>query len=138
MPDDLKSKAKVILDLLDHGAEEVEITGTDIKVVRKKGTKKSASGPTQIVNVHTQATAHSSSAIELRLNLAFLELKENYKESKRLDEIDEKQKILEKELAKTKPNKNTLKKILQWALDFGWDIFVRIAPIIIDKVILSA
>jgi len=35
MPNDLETKAKVALDLLAQGAEEVTITGTDIKVVRK-------------------------------------------------------------------------------------------------------
>lgn len=35
MPNDLETKAKVALDLLAQGAEEITITGTDIKVVRK-------------------------------------------------------------------------------------------------------
>ena len=35
MNQDLQAKARVIIDLLNEGAEEVSITGTDIKAVRK-------------------------------------------------------------------------------------------------------
>lgn len=35
MSTDLDTKARVVFDLLDKGAEEVSIVGTDIKVVRR-------------------------------------------------------------------------------------------------------
>ena len=142
MDEELKAKAEVIRDLLAQGVEEVSIIGTDIKVVRKKASEShqqitGANKQNINVNVLAQASAQSTTTLVLRLNLSRLELKDNYKNDKRLFEIEKKLDMLEKEIAKASPNKNTLKKILQWALNFGWDVFLKIAPIVIDKVLSS-
>ena len=132
---ELKLKADVIRDLLARGAEEVSITGTNIKVKKPKKQPRTSGGPTQIVNVQTQANVQTNLSLPLRLNFAHSELKNQYKRNKKkISEINSKVKSLEKELSKGKYSKGTLKKTLNWALNFGWDAFVKIAPIIIDKV----
>lgn len=142
MSRDLEAKAKVILDLLNSGAEEVSITGTDIKVVRKPPPDNpgpNAQGTIQIVNVNAQASSDSSVSLSYKINIAHVELKEKYKQDdKRLEEIDGKLNSLEKELSKPKPNENKLKEILRWAIDFGWDVFAKVAPIIINKILTAA
>ncbi len=142
MSQDLQAKAKVIIDLLNQGAEEISITGTDIKVVRKPTPDNlgpNAQGTIQIVNVNAQASSQSSTSLELQINIARVELKEKYRQDdKRVQEIDRKLNSLEKELSKPTPNQNKLKEILRWAIDFGWDVFAKVAPIIIDKVLTAA
>lgn len=142
MSQDLQAKAKVIIDLLNQGAEEVSITGTDIKAVRRPSPDNlgpNTQGTIQIVNVNAQASSQSSTSLELRINIARVELKEKYKQDdKRLEEIDGKLISLEKELSKPTPNQDKLKEILRWAIDFGWDVFAKLAPIIIDKISMVA
>ena len=142
MSQDLEAKAKVIIDLLNQGAEEVSITGTDIKAIRKPSSDNlgpNTQGTIQIVNVNAQASSQSSTSLELKLHIARVELKEKYRQDeKRLEEIDGKLNSLEKELSKPTPNQNKLKEILRWAIDFGWDVFAKLAPIIIHKLSMVA
>jgi len=142
MSQDLQAKAKVIIDLLNQGAEEISITGTDIKAVRRPSPDNlgpNTQGTIQIVNVNAQASSQSSTSLELRINIARVELKGKYKQDdKRLEEIDGKLISLEKELSKPTPNQNKLKEILHWAIDFGWDVFAKLAPIIIGKILMAA
>ena len=141
MSKDLKAIANVVRDLLKQGATEVKIKGTDIKIVAKKATKpgkRYPSGPTQTVKVQVLASSQSTTSLALQVNFALLELKDAYSNDKRLPELEEKLNSLEKELKKRYPNKNVLKKILRWALDFSWEVFLKIAPIIISKFIGSA
>lgn len=141
MSEDLESIAKVAIDLLKQGATEVKVKGTDIKIVAKKATKpgkRHSSSPKQTVNVYqVQSSSQSTKSLVIQVNLALVELKDTYSNDERLPEIEEKLKSLEKELKKRSPNKNILKKILRWALDFSWEMFLKIAPIIINKFIAA-
>ena len=83
MSQDLEAKAKVIIDLLNQGAEEISITGTDIKAVRRPSPDNlgpNTQGTIQIVNVNAQASSQSSTSLEFRINIARVELKEKYKQ----------------------------------------------------------
>ena len=136
MNTDLDTKAKVAFDLLAQGAEEVSIVGTDIKVVRRTSdpdSKKSSSGNTQIVHVHTQTSANSSANVAAHFSIIRHDLRENYKNDKRLSELEKGLSEIENELKKQSPNKKKLNRILHWLLDFGWEAFLKVTPIIIDK-----
>jgi glycogen debranching enzyme len=136
MSDDLDRKAKVALDLIDKGAEEVQIVGTDIKVVRKSEAQQSP-GPTQIVNVHAEATASQSVNIKTQFSIIREKMNAHYKGNPRLPELQEKIDGLEKELRKQKPDKTSVTAKLKWMLDYGWDAFIAVAPSIVDKFLLA-
>jgi hypothetical protein len=132
--EDLKAKAEVARDLISQGAEEVHITGTDLKVVGKRSSSTVPMGSVQVVNVNAQATTHSRIELSVRLHLVRQELEETYQGKAVLNEISEKLSYLERELAKKNPDKSVLKKMIDWAIDTGWDVFVKLTPIIIDKI----
>ena len=130
----LKAKADVARDLISQGAEEVHITGTDLKVVGKRQSPDMPTGSAvQVVNVNAQATAHSQVELSVRLHIVRKELEEAYQGRAVLNEISEKLNSLEKELAKKNPDRSILKKTINWAIDTGWDVFAKLTPIIIDK-----
>lgn len=136
MSENLEAKAKVALDLLSQGAEEVSIVGTDITVIRKAKASNNlnkSSGTTQVVNVNTYATSNSSSNLTVQFSILRQELRETYKDDHRINKLNQKITEIEKELKKNNPNKNNLKKYLKWLLDFGWDAFAKLAPIVIEK-----
>lgn len=136
MSNDLETKAKVALDLLRQGAEEVEIVGTNLKVLRQNASGKLRSqngGPIQIVNVHSEASARSDLKIGIQLSIVRQELRESYKNDSRLHLLEKRIDSLEKELNKSNPDKKQVKKILRWLMDFGWEAFKRIVPIVLDK-----
>lgn len=131
---DLEDKSRVALDLLAQGAEEVHITGTDIKVVRRQyASQEKPIWNTQIVNVHTQASASSSANISAQFSILRQELKEIYKDDKRLGELEDKIAKIENELNKKSPDKSIIKNLMHWILDFGWDAFQKTIPIILEK-----
>jgi hypothetical protein len=135
MSDNLETKAKVALDLLAQGAEEVTITGTDIKVSRKSRedkTQQSQSGNT-VINVNTNATASSSVNISAQFSIVKEELRRIHESSPMWPQLVEKIDQLEKEVKKSKPDKSSLKDKLRWLLDFGWDVFAKVAPIILSS-----
>jgi len=41
---------------------------------------------------------------------------------------------LEKEVKKSTPNKSSLQEKLRWFLDFGWDVFAKVAPIVLNSI----
>lgn len=140
MEEDLRVKAAVALDLLGRGAEEVAITGTDI-VVRKRMPEVShqgSGGNTQVVNVHTQAASSSSANIVAHISVVRHELREIYKTNEKLPELEKKLDALESELSKSRPDKSKLKKYLQWLMDFGWEAFIKIMPVVLEKFVTPA
>lgn len=135
MSDDLETKSKVALDLLTQGAEEVTITGTDIKVVRKSkadNTQRNTAGNT-VINVNANATASSSVNISVQFGIVKEELRRTYETSSDWPQLKEKIDQLEKEVKKATPNKSSVKENLRWLLDFGWDVFAKVAPIVLSS-----
>ena len=136
MPNDLETKAKVALDLLAQGAEEVTITGTDIKVVRKfqvDNTQQIPTGST-VININANATASSSINISAQFSIVKEELRRSHETSPEWPQLKEKIDQLEKEVKKSTPNKSSLKEKLRWLLDFGWDVFAKVAPIVLNSI----
>lgn len=136
MPNDLETKAKVALDLLAQGAEEVTITGTDIKVVRKPQADNAQQIPTgsTVININANATASSSINISAQFSIVKEELRRSHETSPGWPQLKEKIDQLEKEVKKSTPNKSSLQEKLRWFLDFGWDIFAKVAPIVLNSI----
>ena len=136
MPNDLETKAKVALDLLAQGAEEVTITGTDIKVVRKLQVDNTQQIPTgsTVININANATASSSINISAQFSIVKEELRRSHETSPGWPQLKEKIDQLEKEVKKSTPNKSSLKEKLRWLLDFGWDVFAKVAPIVLNSI----
>lgn len=133
MKGELELKAKVITDLMEKGATEITIEGTNIKVTRREYLKM-ISAPSQVVNVKVDASSHFSAEINSKLDGALDYLKSKYIEKRELSELEDKINILKQELSKSNPNKSKLKSILKWSLDKGLDIFVKLAPPVIEKI----
>lgn len=131
--EELKAKADVALDLISHGADEVEISGTNIKVLRRKKNESVGSGMTQVVNVNASASAQTVIALAVRLHYVREELEQALRDDPRIDQLRSRLSDLEKELEKKKPNDKVLKSIIKWSADKGWDVFMKLIPIIIDK-----
>lgn len=131
--DELKLKAEVARDLINQGAEEVEINGVDLKVVKTRSTYDSSTGPIQVVNVSAQSTANSESGLILQMHIIRKELEEKFSDTTILKQIKENLDSLERELKKKKPDKRIIKKIINWAIDTGWEVFVKLVPVILDK-----
>lgn len=136
MANDLETKAKVALDLLAQGAEEVTITGTDIKVVRKLQVDNTQQIPTgsTVININANATASSSINISAQFSIVKEELRRSHETSPGWPQLKEKIDQLEKEVKKSTPNKSSLQEKLRWFLDFGWDIFAKVAPIVLNSI----
>jgi coenzyme F420-reducing hydrogenase delta subunit len=131
------AKAKVALDLLDRGAEVVSITGTDIKVVRKSQIDHAHQlpmGNNIVININANATASSSVNISTQFSIVKEELRRTYETSAEWSQLKEKIDQLEKEVKKLSPSESSLKEKLCWLLDFGWDVFAKIAPIVLNNV----
>jgi predicted RNase H-like nuclease (RuvC/YqgF family) len=92
------------------------------------------SAPSQVVNVKVDASSHFSAEINSKLDVALDYLKSKYIEKRELSELEDKINILKQELSKSNPNKSKLKSILKWSLDKGLDIFVKLAPPVIEKI----
>ena len=136
MPNDLETKAKVALDLLAQGAEEITITGTDIKVVRKPQADNAQQIPTgsTVININANATASSSINIAAQFSIVKEELRRSHETSPGWPQLKEKIDQLEKEVKKSTPNKSSLQEKLCWFLDFGWDIFAKVVPIVLNSI----
>lgn len=136
MDKDLENKARVALDLLAQGAEEVHITGTDIKVLRRHeyaSQEEKPTGNTQIVNVVAHASASSSANITAQFSILRQELKQIYKDDARLNDLEKNIAKIENELNKRAPDKSILKNLLHWISDFDWDTYLKTIPIILEK-----
>ncbi|MGO9021893.1 MAG: hypothetical protein ACLQVJ_26440 [Syntrophobacteraceae bacterium] len=135
MSTDLDTKAKVALDLLDRGAEEVSIVGTDIKVIRRgrENLSHQAGGNIQIVNVDSRSSANPSINISASISIVRQEVERDFKEDERYPEILDKLKEIELELTKPTPDKAKTKGLLHWFLDLDWASFAKIIRIVLEK-----
>ncbi len=135
MSDDLENKAVVALNLLNQGAEEVSIVGTDIKVKRRTDPiEKIGSIPgSQLVIVNNQASAYSKVNVETHISIVREELRQIYGNGKKFKEIDSNLTDIEPELKKKNPNKSSLRNFLHWLTDFGGKALEKLAPLIIEK-----
>ena len=142
MFDELETKAKIITDLMEKGAEEITIVGDNIKVTKNlyqkmiKGNYPEHS-QTQIVNVTLQTTAQNITKINLQIDKAFENLKSLDIMKDRIDELEHNIEIIKSELSNKKPDKNKLLNVIKCACNIGWEVFSKLAPIILKIVNIS-
>jgi hypothetical protein len=133
--DHLDKIAKVAVDMMSKGADEVSISGYGIKLVSRKSLPTVGSGTSnnyQVVSVHSNAVANASN-VTAHFSIVRQSLRDIYGEDRRLSDLEKKLTEIEKEIKKRRPDKNKLKSFLQWLTDFGLEAFTKVAPIIIDK-----
>lgn len=61
------------------------------------------------------------------------DIKANEPSEERLKEAEERLEQFKEEVKKEKPSWSVIKKILEWALNFGRDVFLQILPILLEK-----
>lgn len=130
MPGELERKAKVIADLFEKGAVEVEITGTDIRVTKAEYfalVREPIHSTPPSVNV--SVTTNVNTLVEATLERALHALSNRDDTDELRKQID----ALKSELAKHKPNKDRLAEIMKWSLDKGFDVFLKLVPAILQK-----
>lgn len=142
MKDDLEAISRVIIAILEKEKGPIKISIGDVNVTRKDYEQivgGQAAPTTQNINVKVtaQAAAQASSTLTARLSSVRKELTDGYKNDSHLSEIEKRLDSLHIELNKPRPNKNKLKSTLKWAIDFGWDVFLKITPLIIEKLLYA-
>lgn len=137
MSDDLENKAIVALNLLNQGAEEVSIIGTDITVKRRTDPIENIGSipGSQLVIVNNQASAYSKVNVETHISIVREELRQIYGNGKKFKEIDSNLTDIEPELKKKNPNKSNLRSFLHWLTDFGGMALEKLAPLIIERLV---
>jgi len=135
MPDKLDRLAKVVADLMDRGYTSVEVelpSGPKIRVTREEYVR--TLGPSQNVRVSVNARASAYARAEASAQLD--EVLEHFKKSyagEDLVELQAQVAALREELPKSKPREAILREIAKWALDKGWDVAIKLLPIILDR-----
>jgi len=134
--DDLQTKARIATDLFEKGAARVKITGTDIEVDWREYTEvtKSLANPvSQTVIVNVSSSSKSSSYISQKIRNISDSIDSSPHYSKKSVEAKKQLQTLENELEKPKPQWKVAKKVLQWALDFGKEVFLKIALLVAER-----
>lgn len=136
---DLERKAKIAVDLFEQGAARVKIIGDDIEVDWREyqdavGADRGA--VSQTVKVNVSATALASSSISHRIQEIANELDKSGLDSAKILEAKERLKILEREVKKARPRWNVVKQVLVWALDFSKEVFLRLAVIAAERLLM--
>lgn len=130
----LQERAKVIVDLMEKGASYVEITDTGIRVSRKDYEQmigKGESQPGQIIQlINTMSTninVDSSAMVSQILD----GIRSSERDADRLRQAEENLGMLLEETHKKKPKWQNVKRVLEWALHFGKDIFIQLVPVLL-------
>lgn len=134
----LKAKQKVISDLLGEGVIWARVTDTEIEVGMPES-KEAASGEgsavLQTVNVNVSASAQAVSLISEQIQEIAKELDRSCADARKVLEAKVQLKILEKELKKKNPQWDAIKKVMNYALDFSKELFLRLAVIVVQRLL---
>jgi hypothetical protein len=130
--DDLETKARLVMDLFEKGATWVKITDDGIEVDRRE--YEAATEPvSQNVQVSVSTSASSAASISNSIQQITRELNQLGIDVAKAPEAKEKLKTLEEELRKERPHWNVVRQVLQWALDFSRELFLRLAVLIAER-----
>jgi len=142
--EDLQARAAVAKDLFQSGATRVKITGADIEVdwnlwrVYEAATGQSPISPaSQNVHVNVSTSASAVGSISSSVQQIIRELDQLGIDSARVPEAKEKLKTLEKELHRTDPRWKVIRQVLQWALGFSRELFLRLAALMVERYVAS-
>lgn len=131
----LQERIKVIVDLFEKGALYVEITDSGIKVSRKEYEQivgPTSPQPNQIVQLINNISTNINIDNRTIINQVLDNIRNNESDPERIDQAEKKLNLLLKETQKKKPKWDKIKDILQWALDFGKDVFIQLIPVLLQ------
>ena len=126
-----EDKYRVVKELFnEYGVDHVEITDKKLKVTRRHYREIAGDVPQPvIVNVINRNT------VSIQLNTSIDKILEEVKQaydSKKYREAKRHLNQIAKELGNTAPDKNVLKKGVEWAARFGEKVFWQLLPLIIQ------
>ncbi|MCH8035021.1 MAG: hypothetical protein IH950_14850 [Bacteroidetes bacterium] len=139
LSEELKAKIEITKDLLNKGATEIQFVGEDLKVTKnnfsalEKFFEKFPQLGNQLVSVNVDVSSNLNINFEVKLEGLKSELLGKETDLKKIAELNDHISALVKELKKPKPDKKKLTTILKWALEKGWEFFIKIAPIVLEK-----
>jgi len=117
-------------DVFTAWIKELEIF---VPVSDEKSPKRYSSGA-RIKNVQTQNVDVSVTInIDQRIETIIENIRADEPDETRVKEAEENLTIFKDEIKKEKPQWSTIKNVLEWALNFGRDIFIQILPILLEK-----
>lgn len=97
-------------------------------------TRGGSSGGTRIKNIQNQKVAVSVFVnIDQTFQTIIEKIKADEPDETRVKEAEENLSVLKEEVKKENPQWSTIKKVLEWALNFGRDVFIQILPILLEK-----
>jgi phosphoenolpyruvate-protein kinase (PTS system EI component) len=134
MGSSLKENWKVVVDLLEKGANEVAIFDQNI-VVRKFDLNQPSNLPTTpvTINVSAKAVAQATS-VSTAQQLQAIKSGLLQRRSKDAEEIEKRLFELQTELEQIRPSKKKLRSFLRWAVNLDWQTYVKLAKLIIEQV----
>lgn len=89
----------------------------------------------QIFNITANATATSSVSISQKIESIIHDIEKSGVNPKKLSEVKSKLNTLESELDKPNPDEKAIKKVMRWASNFSLELFLRLAPIIAERLL---
>lgn len=93
---------------------------------------------TLIVNATANATATSSVSVSQKFQNIIHDVKKSGVNPKKLSEAKTKLNTLESELNKPDPDEKVIKKVMRWASDFSFELFLRLAVLIAERFLKPA
>lgn len=86
-----------------------------------------------IVNTTANATATSSLSLSQNFQNILRDLEASNLEPRKLSDAKKKLNNLEAELNKLNPNENVIKRVLRWASDFSFELFLRLSVLMAER-----
>lgn len=86
-----------------------------------------------IVNTTANATATSSLSLSQNFQNILHDLEASNLEPRKLSDARKKLNNLETELNKPSPSENVIKRVLRWASDFSFELFLRLSVLIAER-----
>ena len=93
---------------------------------------------TLIVNATANATATSSVSVSRKIQNIIHDVEKSGVNPKKLSEAKTKLSTLESELNKPDPDEKVIKKVMRWASNFSLELFLRLAPIVAERLLKPA
>jgi len=120
---------------------EIPISGGYIvQITQEKYLQLAKSGQnpiTQITSITTSATAtaRSSSSLSQKFQNIIHDVEKSGVNPKKLSEVKTKLNTLESELNKPDPAEKVIKKVMRWASNFSLELFLKLAPIVAERLL---
>ena len=90
---------------------------------------------TLIVNTTANATATSSVSVSQKIQNIMRDVEKSGVNPEKLSEAKTKLNTLESELNKPDPDEKVIKKVMRWASNFSLELFLKLAPIVAERLL---